>query len=465
MIKGNTLVSLTITAALMCITSVVFAQNTLIPAGESRYEATAFPDRIILVPTATPENSQTVNWRTRIDITAAVAEISLAQDTPALHLTAAKIEGETVRLDAGNGPAHHHRVNFTGLQPDTLYAYRVMGANTWSEWFQFRTAKAGFAPFTAIYFGDAQNAVKSHFSRVVREAFSSNAQARVMIHAGDLVNSRDGNHDDEWGEWFEAGGWLNGMINNVVAAGNHEHIEHASGPRTLAPHWAPQFGTPNNGPQPLQDTVYYTDFQGVRMIVLDSMQAVQSEAMAQLQAQWLRQVLSNNPNHWTVVTYHHPMFSVSLGRDNPALRQHWQGLFEEFGVDMVLQGHDHTYGRGQNIPTGASGQLDSAGPMYVVSVAGPKMYLVSEQAEETMLRTAEDTQLFQTLGFTEDRLRYEARTVTGELYDAFDIVRTDSGATRIEDRLPSGSPDRRCANPAPMNPQRCWNGTEFMESP
>lgn len=27
-----------------------------------------------------------------------------------------------------------------------------------------------------------------------------------MIFAGDLVNLREGSHDDEWGEWFEAEG-------------------------------------------------------------------------------------------------------------------------------------------------------------------------------------------------------------------------------------------------------------------
>jgi len=436
--------------------------QTLVPEGESRYEATAFPDRIVLVPAATPESSQTVNWRTRADVTVAAAEISLAKSTPGLHLTASRQQATTVALSTQNGISHHHSVTFTDLQPDTLYAYRVMGAGTWSEWFQFRTASAGFVPYSAIYFGDAQNAVKSLFSRVVRAAFTTNAHARVMIHAGDLVNSRDGNHDDEWGEWFEAGGWLNGMINNVVAAGNHEHIEDENDWYTLAPHWAPQFGTPDNGPAPLQDTVYYTDYQGVRYIVLDSIQALQSEEMAKLQANWLRDVLGNNPSLWTVVTYHHPMFSVSLGRDNPELRKHWQPVFEEFKVDIVLQGHDHAYGRGQNVATGTSGQQISNGPMYVVSVAGPKMYLVSEQAEENMDRTAEDMQLFQTLDFEQDRLVYAARTVTGELYDAFDIVREADGSTRIEDRRPAGS-DNRCANPTPMRVDRCWDGAEFSQ--
>jgi hypothetical protein len=66
------------------------------------------------------------------------------------------------------------------------------------------------------------------------------------------------------------------------------------------------------------------DYQGVRYIALDSQQALQSDEMMQIQAAWLREVLSVNPNNWTVVTYHHPMFSVSQGRDNPRLREHWQ---------------------------------------------------------------------------------------------------------------------------------------------
>ena len=41
--------------------------------------------------------------------------------------------------------------------------------------------------------------------------------------------------------------------------------------------------------EPLQSSVYYTDFQGVRYIALDSMQALQSEEYAILQADWLRE--------------------------------------------------------------------------------------------------------------------------------------------------------------------------------
>jgi len=437
------------------------AQNTLVPPGESRYHPTIFPDRIVLVPTQTPENSQSVNWRTDASVTEAVAEIALATDTPGLHLDSRSIRGNTQALETENGLAHHHNATFTGLEPDTLYAYRVVGGNTWSEWFQFRTAKEGFAPHTAIYFGDAQNAVKSHFSRVIREAYSTAPRAQMMVHAGDMVNSRDGRDDDEWGEWFEAGGWVNSMINNFVAVGNHEYHSQPNGPRTLAPQVPVQFATPDNGPAPLQATVYYTDYQGVRYVALDSMEALQDDNLARLQAEWLDEILSDNPNRWTVVSHHHPVFSVSLGRDNPALREHWQPVYERHGVNLVLQGHDHTYGRGQNAATGTMGQLSKSGPMYVVSVAGPKMYIVTETAQQNMDRVGEDTQLFQLIEFEEDRIVYEARTVTGALYDAFDIERDSNGNTRVIDRNPGGD-HNLCSNPNPPRETRCWNGDDFI---
>ncbi|MCH8492828.1 MAG: metallophosphoesterase family protein [Idiomarina sp.] len=451
-------------------------RNTLVPAGAVRYAPSIFPDRIVLVPATNAATAQGVSWRTDASVTHAVAEIAPAINTPGLHYHARTVHGASLALSTTNGAAHHHHVTFTDLQPDTLYAYRVRGGSAqqgdapaqvaWSEWFQFRTPTAEFSPYTAVYFGDAQNAVKSHFSRVVREAFRSAPEAMIMVHAGDLVNSRYGEHDDEWGEWFDAGGWMHGMVNQFVAAGNHEYIEHETGPRTIVPQWSAHFGAPKNGPEPLQSSVYFSDFQGVRYIALDSMQALQSEEYAKLQADWLRQVLSNNPNHWTIVTHHHPMFSVSLGRDNPPLREHWQPVFEEFGVDLVLQGHDHTYGRGQNIAEGSSGQLTAEGPMYVVSVAGPKMYLVGERAEQHMQATAEELQLFQTLHFTADTLRYQARTVTGELFDAFDLVRDEQGNVAVVDRgIDKASPliMHRCSNPNKPRETRCWNGTEVIQ--
>ncbi len=445
-------------------------QNTLVPDGVSRYHATPFPDRIVLTWAGDPASSQAITWRTDPSVTEAVAQVTPAVDTPGLHLTARTVRGETHRTDAGNGPAHHHSVVLTGLEPGTLYAYRVRGGDTWSEWFHFRTAEAGFEPFSFLYFGDAQNAVKSHWSRTVRAAFTDLPDARLMVHAGDLVDQRDGNFDDEWGEWFDAGGWLFGMLPSIPATGNHEFVYEGDGDqeeRVLARAWNDHFTLPDHGPGELANSVYYVDFQGVRFIVLNSTSAL-DHGTAALQAEWLEPVLRDNPNRWTVVSYHHPMVSVSLGRDNPPLREYWKPLFDRYGVDLVLQGHDHTYGRmSQNLPHGTTAFDGATGTMYVVSVSGPKMYFVSEESRATMTRVGEDVQLYQTVRVEADRLRFESRTVTGELYDAFDLIRGDDGVNRLVDRVPEAVAPQWCARPdiPGYRDDRCWQGTDFIEVP
>lgn len=443
------------------------AQNTLVPPGSDHYAPGPVPDRIVLTFAGDPATSLAVSWRTDESLLDAVAEISVAHDTPGLHLTAWEVPARTIPLERENGLAHHHQVVFSGLEPNTLYAYRVQGGGTWSEWFQVRTASAGTEPFSFLYFGDAQNAVKSHWSRTIRQAFSDLPSARFMLHAGDLVNQGStGVWDDEWGEWFDAGGWLNGMLPSIAAPGNHEYVVLEPGsPRVLSPAWNTHFSMPGNGPQGLEGTVYHVDYQGVRFIALDSYAALENEGAAEAQARWVEPLLRDNPNRWTIITYHHPMFSVSRGRDNPLLRAQWKPLFDRYGVDLVLQGHDHVYGRRhENVAEGAQTFEGDAGTMYVVSVSGPKMYYVSDAAEQTMTRTAEDTQLYQLIHLAGDTLRFESRTVTGELYDAFDLVKGAEGRNRLVDRSQGLMEERRCGRPdiPGYREDRCWEGTDFI---
>lgn len=451
------------------------SRNTLVPEGHRFYAPSAAPDRIILGTAADPARSQPVAWRTAPGLATTEAQIAVASASVGLHLEARTVTGTQQALPAENGLALHHVVEFDGLEPDRLYAYRVRGLGTWSEWFQFRTArtgKDGDEPFSFLYFGDAQNSVKSHFSRVIREARLEMPRPALMLHAGDLVNLRSGLHDDEWGEWFDAGAFLYAMTPNIVAAGNHEHVD-TVGPdgetkEILSPHFRAQFPVPANGLPELPDTVYYTHHQGVLFVVLDSEQALEDEAVAIRQAEWLDALLAEDESRWVIVTHHHPLFSVSRGRDNPVLREHWKPVYDRHGVDLVLQGHDHSYGRGDNVAEGARLVDNEVGTVYVVSVAGPKMYLVADD-REVHDRVGEDLQLFQIVHVEDEQLRFEARKVTGEIYDAFDLLRgaprPDGGRApnRMIERLDGAGPEAECSNPDRPRPTRCWNGTELVD--
>lgn len=394
------------------------------------YRPTAVPDRVILTFDGDPARTQAVTWRTDASVGSgqAVAQVALASASPNFGEKSVSVTAATTPLTTNLGVAHCHSARMTNLSPGTLYAYRVGDGTNWSEWFHFRTASARPEPFSFIYFGDAQNDLKSLWSRAVRAAHGEAPKARFFIHAGDLIN-RAGN-DAEWGEWFGAGGWLNGMTPSLSTPGNHEY---AGTPKALDNHWRAQFALPQNGPAGLEETCYFVDYQGARIVSLNT-----EERHAE-QAAWLDGVLANNPNRWTVLTFHRPMYSSATGRDNAALRELWLPVFDKHRVDLVLQGHDHTYARSQNLRAGVNVRDAGSGTVYVVSVSGPKMYNLDRAP--WMRRAAEDTQLYQIITVDGGQLRYEARTVTGERYDAFTLVKQAKGVNLLVEQAPR-TPER-----------------------
>jgi len=444
------------------------AANTLVPEGDLRYAPSRHPDRVILLPGRDAAREAAVAWRTAAGLESPVLQITEAVDSPDLADRARTRAATSRPLSTPNGDGVHHQVRLDGLEPDTLYAYRVSGLGTWSEWHQFRTAADEPRAFTFLYFGDTQNSVRSLASRVMREAWAHAPRPALLIHAGDLVNGRAGPKadDDEWGEWFDAGGHMFAAHFALPAAGNHEHLkqdEDTPDERyVLAPHWALQFPVPDNGPAGLRHTVFYSDYQGVRFIVLDSTSAL-AEGTAEAQARWLAPVLADNPNPWTVVIHHHPMYSPRPGRDNPPLREHWLPLFNQHRVDLVLQGHDHVYGRGRNLSEGGNLRDGDDGPVYVVSVAGPKQYRLSERTASEMAPAAEDTQLFQVVHIDGDVLRFEALTATGRRHDAFELRRQADGSNRLVEVEDGRIQPRRCPNPTSPGGRadRCWDGVEW----
>lgn len=429
----------------------------------------AYPDRVVLSWSDDPTRTQSVTWRTDTSVTTASAQVALATDGPAFGTLAATVPATTDTLDARRVPdagvtVHYHSATFTRLLPDTLYAYRVGDGERWSEWFQFRTASTVPKPFSFIYVGDAQNDILSLWSRTIRQAYATAPDARFIIHAGDLVNR--GNADDEWGEWFRAGSFIHAMVPSVPAPGNHEYSprsedEAMRNENHLSVFWRPQFTLPRNGVPGQEEASYWFDFQGARIVVLNS------NRDREAQAGWLRRVLRENPQPWTIAAFHHPIFSAARDRDNVALRALWKPVFDAMGVDLVLQGHDHTYARGRtvaggaphaatpparNVATGMNTRDGESGTVYVVSVSGRKMYDFNKDAwdryDARLDRQAENTQLFQVIRIAGDTLRYQARTATGALYDGFDLVRRGA-RNRFVERTPAGAPTRTMQSAPP----------------
>jgi 3',5'-cyclic AMP phosphodiesterase CpdA len=494
---------------------------------ETAHRPTPLPDRVVLTWEDDPATTQSVTWRTDVSSKKGFAHLAIANSN-GRELEPEVFEAETMRFESDINEAHYHSVKFSDLKPNTLYAYRVGDGVNWTEYYHFKTASDQAKPFSFIYFGDAQNEVRTHWSRVFREAFRDAPRAAFTLHAGDLIDNND--WDVEWGDWHQGPDWVNGTIPVIATPGNHEYRRLDQGSRSerfwatsegrvievemtsfkpaqsengttyelsfvgpkgnkalakindggnivivddgmqaitgftkeqllgssfyaaplydrqrnpgipaVSTHWRPQFAFPIQGvpDESLKETVYYIDYQGVRFISLDSNKA------PELQVPWFREVLSANPNKWTIVTFHHPVFSPGSDRDNPKIRELWKPVIDEFKVDLVLSGHDHTYARtGQidtkglvNVPSGYQQAYDpKIGTVYVVSVSGPKMYPITKG--NYAKRVAENTQLYQIINIDGENLEYRAFEATGELYDSFTLQKRKGSPNLLVETLP-----------------------------
>lgn len=385
------------------------------------------PDRIILTFHGNPATNRAVTWRTSTEIKEAVAQIAQAAvNSKFKNITTIKAKTEEFDLGLYKGnkslKVNYHSVILKDLKPDIEYVYRVGdGQKRWSEWIQFRTAKANYAKTQFVYFGDAQNDVLSHWSRVIRKAYQTAPNATFAIHAGDLINTA--HRDHEWAQWFKAGGFIHSQWTALPVPGNHEfqRLKGKGSPRQLSMQWKPQFTLPTEKslPTKLQETVYTVEYQDIQIIALNSNELLEA------QTAYLENQLKNSKAKWKIITCHHSVFSPAKGRNFQYARDHWKPLCDKYGVDLVLNGHDHTYARGHVPIRNADGKdTGNLGTVYVTSVSGPKQYSLDPKQIKSYAsdgyqndKSAEQTQFFQVITIENNTLSYVAYTALGNEYD------------------------------------------------
>ena len=63
------------------------------------------------------------------------------------------------------------------------------------------------------------------------------------------------------------------------------------------------------------------------------------------QTAWLETALGVSTAQWKIVVLHHPAWTCGGYRSHPDVVARWVPLFEQYGVNLVLSGHDHNYQR------------------------------------------------------------------------------------------------------------------------
>lgn len=99
---------------------------------------------------------------------------------------------------------------------------------------------------------------------------------------------------------------------------------------------------------------------------------------------WLRNELRSRPDECSIAYMHHPRFSISKHGDNDKMRDVW-ALLAQYGVDVILAGHDHNYQRFE--PQNLDGRPREGGIReFVVGTGGTYLHRENKGTSGALVR-------------------------------------------------------------------------------
>lgn len=232
-------------------------------------------------------------------------------------------------------------VTLDNLDGNTKYYYQV-GSDEygWSEVHSFTTAKASNADsYTIMAISDIQGSVEKNYIDSLPNlltALGTVTDPDFIISCGDNVDN--GKNIDQW-HWMLAGQadvWANNAF--VGVPGNHEDTFGELSNNVLLPNES------TNGLE------YYSFFYVNTYYIFLDTNDLENNSLSEAQYNWLIEELNKANNDekvkWIIVSMHKGLYTAgshAFDADVIALRAQLTPVFAEYNVDVVLQGHDHTY--------------------------------------------------------------------------------------------------------------------------
>lgn len=270
-------------------------------------------------------------------------------------------KGVSAKVDTGltGGDAYDYNyVTVTGLQENTSYYYTVEKNGTQTSVQTFKTGS--FDNVKILLVGDPQIGASSGqpqangklaedsgkantaarndgfaWDRTLDIAVAQNPDLNFIISAGDQVNRTGKPKEEEYAAFLSPNALA--ALPLATTIGNHD---------SLNADYAYHFNNPNAtsyGKTQAGGDYYYSYGDGL-FIVLNTNNYNVAEHEAAIQ-----EAVSAYPDAgWRIVTIHQDIYGSGLDHsdtDGMILRTQLTPIFDRYDIDVVLQGHDHTYSR------------------------------------------------------------------------------------------------------------------------
>ena len=265
---------------------------------------------------------------------------------------------------------YSNKVIVKNLKEDTNYYYQVMQNGKWQD-AEVYTTKS-FSEFSFLYVGDPQigdsknqtsteqekmvsvgNEVSStaadnlaarndgyNWNNILNDAVKDHSNVSFIVSAGDQVNA--GKNEREYAAYLGADALTSLPVATTI--GNHDSVSnqyslHFNNPNAFSSKDANYIqGQTEAG------TDYYYSYGNVLFIVLDT-----NNYNCATHENVMKKAISENKDaKWRIVVFHQDIFGSGYDHsdsDGMVLRTQLTPLMDKYDIDVVLQGHDHTYSR------------------------------------------------------------------------------------------------------------------------
>lgn len=293
---------------------------------------------VILSLYDTQNNSYSVTWHTT------------EKDCPTVEIIDEEsMTSRTVSAycDEGNSDFVNRAV-FYNLDYGKEYTYSIYNsAGTQIYTSDFKTGEEAPESITFMHISDTQDEDYNGtvWAELMDDAYQHTDNIDFILHTGDMVQY--GGNEELWSKMISNVENYVSSVPTMLTSGNHSYWNDYTDGATEIEY---KHTTVNLPEQDCENGIYYSfDYGDVHFIVLSSGDSGKT-GVGKEQREWLKNDLAATDKKWKIVAIHNPLYSPgkygsSSDRNKIARSQQIKlgEIFNEYGVDLVLQGHDHVF--------------------------------------------------------------------------------------------------------------------------
>lgn len=325
---------------------------------EAVYSPLEEPGRILLTFGDSTSSSRNISWQYDSVLVPSYLEIK-NHTLNKTHIIKAK--GEI--FESRSGKAAYYVAKLRQLPKDTRFSYRVINKEKKSPWYDFYTQNGKTSDdFSFLYVGDVQDSIHGRTNILLKEALKDHPGTEFILCGGDLTERPT---DAYWEETFRGLDSISTHYPVLNITGNHDYLKYVI--RKLERRFSLIFSYFLDSK--IEDNHVYTlKYNDTQFFFLDSNREF---FYLWTQKEWLQEKLQQSQARWKIVVLHHPIYSLKGENNNLVQRTLFADIIKEAGVDLVLQGHEHAYGR----MTNRNKDSVATTPVFTISHCSPKNYM------------------------------------------------------------------------------------------